>query len=195
MNRILLAVALAAAIFATVWVFRGGKEEAQSPPSKSSASAMAQPTRTPSPDVVLAIKPGRAITKAAPEISKLSPLMKEFTTAPAKPLHDRLSQKSSRTPEESYVLARILVDCTEVPGQHRDPRKMNIDEERKTFAASVSEKDPNRAQRIAAFEKITERTCAGFEGMKTDPQRVKDLMAEAAAGGDPKASARPSRSS
>lgn len=191
MNRILLAVALAAAIFASVWVFRGGKEEAQALPSKSSVSGMAQAPRNPSPDVVLAIKPGtRVATKAAPEVSKLSPLMKEFTTGPVKPLHDRLSQKASRTPEENYVLARILVACTEIPGQYRDPRKTNIDEERKSFAASVSEKDPNRAQRIAAFEKISERTCAGFEGMKTDPQRVKDLMAEAAAGGDPKARAR-----
>jgi len=190
LNRTVLAILVAAVIFATVWVFRGGKESAEMPPMNSSSSVAPQSRRPPAPDVVLAIKPGSRSPAKAADSPKLSPLMKELTTSPVRPLYDRLSQKTSRTPEESYVLARILVACTEVAGQLRDPLKKNAEEERKNFASAVSEKDPNRAQRIAAFEKITERTCAGFEGMKTDPQRVKDLMSEAAAGGDPKARAR-----
>ena len=191
MKRILFAVMFAGIILAAIWVFRDDNEHAQATALKSASSAAVQPARTPSPDVVLAIRPGnRTPAKAATQSSRLSPLMKEFTTGPAKPIYDRLSQKSSRTPEESYVLARILVNCTEVPGQYRDAAKVNPDEERRSFAATVSDKDPNRAARMAAFEKIADRTCSGFEGVKTDAQRVKDLMAEAAAGGDPKARAR-----
>ena len=190
MNRTLLAIVVAAVIFGTVWMFRGGKEDADTSAAKSMATAV-QSARTPSPDVVLAIKPGnRAAVKPATETSKLSSLMKEFTTEPAKPIYDRLSAKSSRTPEENYVLARILENCTDT-GRPRPRQFSPGPDESKSFAAAVSDKDPDRAKRIAAFERMNNPSqCAGFEGMKTDPQRIKDLAAEAAAGGDPKARAR-----
>src|SRR5690349_8806006 len=145
--------------------------------------------RTPTPDVVLAIKPSAPRAAAAPaESTNVSPLMRELAGGPLKPLYDRLSQKPSLTPEEAYVLARILEACTET-GRPRDPRQANPEEARARFATSVSEKDPDRAKRIAAYQRISEARCAGFERMKTDPARIRELVDQAAAGGDPKARA------
>jgi hypothetical protein len=190
-NRIVLALVVAAGLFAAVVYFRGGKEHAESTSLAAAKEASASTARTPAPDVVLAIKPGAprpAVQSAV--ASKVSPLMRELVAGPRKALYERLSQKPSRTPEESYVLAMILEMCTEVPGRPRDSRTASFEEARKNFAAGVSDKDSDRARRIAAFEKIADPKCAGFEAMKTDPQRIKDLVDEAAAGGDPKARVR-----
>jgi len=190
LNRILLAVVVAAAVLAGVFYLRAGEEQRKVATAEATASN-AKAAGPPSPDVVLAIKPGgpRGAT-LKPAESKVSPLMRELATGPAKPIHDRLSQKASRTPEENYVLARILEACTEVPGQYRDQRKANPAEARKQFAATVSEKDPDREKRLAAIEKVAQSMCAGFDGIKTDSKVIKDLLDQAAAGGDPKARAR-----
>ncbi len=190
MNRVLLAIVVAALVFAAVWTLRGGKEQVDLPPSKPAAITASTSRTTPTPDVVLSIKPGGSRPRTAPVTDKVSPLMRELANGPRKPLYDRLSEKSTRTPEENYVLARLLELCTEVTGTPRDSRPPNTEEARRAFAATMSEKDPDRAKRVAAFEKMSEPMCAGFEGMKTDPKRVKELIDAAAAGGDPKGRAR-----
>src|SRR5207253_2525133 len=94
-------------------------------------------------------------------------------------------QKAHRTPEENYVLARILETCTDYPARRKDTR--NPDEERKRFAGTVSEKDPDRAKRLTAFERMTTRACEGLGDIKSSKAQVKELLDTAAAGGDSKA--------
>jgi len=189
MNRILLAVIVAAAVLAGVFYLRGGDEH-RIAAAESVKTANAKAPGSPSPEVVLTIKPGAQPPKASASTPKLSPLMQELTTGYGKPLYDRLSQKTSRTPEENYVLARLMELCTDVSGTPRPKVASNSDEARQAFTASVSEKDPDRAKRLAAFEKMNEKRCSGFDGMKTDPKVIKDLIDQAAAAGDPKARAR-----
>jgi hypothetical protein len=189
-KRVLLAVVVAAVVLAAVFYLRGGEEPAQAGLAAATKPATNKSSGAPAPDVVLAIRPGTRPPKASPPPSKLSPLMQELATGYGKPLYDRLSQKNPRTPEETYVLARLLELCTDVIGTPRPPVASNSDEARQRFTASVSEKDPDRAKRLAAFEKMAERRCAGFDGMKTDPRAVKDLIDQAAAAGDPKARVR-----
>ena len=189
MSRILLAVIVAMAVLAGVFYLRGGDEH-RIAVAESVKTADAKAPGSPSPEVVLTIKPGTQPPKAPTSAPKLSPLMQELTTGYGKPLYDRLSQKTSRTPEENYVLARLMELCTEVPGTPRPKVASNSDEARQAFTASVSEKDPDRAKRLAAFERMNEKRCSGFDGMKSDPKVIKDLIDQAAAAGDPKARAR-----
>jgi len=153
MNRILLAVIVAAAVLAGVFYLRGGDEH-RIAAAESVKAAAAKAPGSPSPEVVLTIKPGTQAPKAPVSAPKLSPLMQELTTGYGKPLYDRLSQKTSRTPEENYVLARLMELCTEVPGTPRPKVASNSDEARQAFTASVSEKDPDRAKRLAAFDRL-----------------------------------------
>jgi hypothetical protein len=192
MNRILLALVVAAVVFTAVWTLRDGKESVE-PPGPKAANATAPASRaTPTPDVVLAIKPSaKPTSRQSRESAKLSPLMQELASGPKKSLYDRLVEKASRTPEEDFVLARILEMCTDVGGRFKDPRApVSREEARKAFEMTVSEKDPDRARRIAAYQKMSESTCDGFEGVKTDPKKIAELIDAAAAGGDPKARAR-----
>jgi hypothetical protein len=121
----------------------------------------------------------------------MSPLMREATSGgPWKPIYDRLSQSAARTPEESYVLAEILRVCGDAAATVSFPRADMREEAKASFAASISEKDPAREKRVAAWTRMTESRCIGFEGLKTSAGEIRALLDKAAAGGDAKARAR-----
>lgn len=183
---IVLALVVAAALLVAVNFQREDKESVEPPAQRVEAPKEPPAPQAPTPDVVLAIKPkGPAPAPAANPSSKNSPLMQELANGPRKPIYDRLALKTNRTPEENYVLARILETCTDYPARPKDTR--NPDEERKRFAGTVSEKDPDRARRIAAFERSNAKSCEGLGDIKTTPAQVKELLDQAALGGDPKA--------
>src|SRR4051794_33723455 len=99
----------------------------------SATRPSAQMARAPAPDIVLAIKPGLPRKTALPATPRLSPLMQEVTTGYGKPVYDRLAQKTSRAPEENYVLARLMELCTEVAGTPQPRRASNSEEARRNF--------------------------------------------------------------
>jgi cell division septation protein DedD len=72
MNRIALVVVIAAAVVAGMFLLRGGEEHRQVASAEGPRPAVARPV-IPSPDVVLAIKPGATRTVAKPMESRVSP--------------------------------------------------------------------------------------------------------------------------
>lgn len=192
MKKAVFGIAAAAAILGVVMLLRGGTVDTSAskvPVSlkDDAKSAGRQPT-----ELVLAISPGAPSTRSAsPPAAKLSPLMLEYDSAKsAKPLHDRLSQAANRTPEENYVLAAILANCARV-GDRLPPRSRIFGEDsRKQFESSVSAKDPNRAKRLAAFDRVASDRCKGFESVVTTPAMIRELLEKAAASGEAKARAR-----
>lgn len=187
MKVAMLGVIFAAILVAAVFLLR----EANDVPRGSAAASVKQPEvlvkRRQSPELVLDIKPGTSARPRAPaSASKVSPLMQELATGPRKPLYDRLSQATSRTPEESYVLARILQNCAQVEGKPPQRSRKTAED----FAKTVSDKDPNRTRRLAAHQKMSEPRCEGLGDVRATPAEIRDLLEQAAAGGDPKARVR-----
>jgi len=198
MNKALLGIAVAAVVLVGVMLLRSGT--ATEKPAAVEAKAGSMPNGRQPAEVVLAITPGVPGAKRSPPPStaKLSPLMQEYESRKGrKALYDRLSQLPTRTPEESYVLAEVLNDCREA-SRMKDMRK-TIEEEmsagRNRAMATLSDKDPAKEARIAAWEKMFGRrggtpVCAGFEDVSVSRADIRAAMAKAAEAGDPRARAR-----
>jgi len=188
--RIAILVAVFAVLGGLVLLQRGAAEVARGDAAQPVSAAPA--ARRLSPEAVLAIKPGGApATRAKLDVSRVSPLMQELYAGKNwKALHERLRDAPSRTAEESYVLAALLERCAKVTDRKAPyPQKpANRDEDRKRFLATVSGKDPNAAQRIAAYDRVNTDRCEGFAGVVTAEAELRDLLARGAA--DPKARAR-----
>jgi hypothetical protein len=190
MNRALMGLGLAVAVLATVFLLRDGV--ALRKPDADPAATWSASERRHAPEVVLAISP-RATPPRHPAASeapppRLTPAMQEYYSAQSlKPLFDRLRASSARTPEEDFLLAQLLERCGKVPGrQHNRPPRP---EARAKFIASLSEKDPQRDKRIAAYDAFNQPRCEGIE-VETSDAEIRALMEKAAAAGDPKARAR-----
>jgi hypothetical protein len=118
-------------------------------------------------------------------------LNSEYLTAKRlKPLYDRLkSTPEGQTPEGQYILYEMLRRCATVTdgnGQRPFTRQLpNRDE----FVANLAADDPQRDKRIAAFDQVDTKRCAGFEGVSISQADLKQLLASAVAGGDAKARA------
>jgi hypothetical protein len=164
---------------------------------KKREPASAAPAETPrakrlSSEAVLSISPGLA-TGARPAVApKTSALLREFTDKKNYPkLHERLSKAASRSAEESWVFAKILEECaikTEYKADRKGPRwALGGEDARRRFMESFSEKDPNRSQRIAAFEQINYDQCAGIADIEVSDRDIRKLLEEAVRAGDPKA--------
>lgn len=196
MRRIAMAVGAVAVLLGIALVLRDGKDI-----RTADVAAAAKPREvswTPAPqrhsaEVVLSIVPGAARRASAPAgtVPALSPLMAEVSAArDYRPIYDRIVAKANRTPEESYVLADLLERCAKVAERNsRNTARMTMagEEPRKRFLASLSDKDPQRDKRLAAFEVLARDPCEGMVGVETTEKAIRDLVREAAAGGDPKA--------
>ncbi len=186
-----LALIAAALIAIMTWsdepeAFLGKKRErASAAPEKTGAK------RLPS-EAVLSISPGIAPGAKPAALTKVSPLLQEFADRKNYPkLHGRLSKAASRSPEESWVLAKVLEACaikTEYKADRKGPRvALGGEDAKRRFMESFSEKDPNRAQRLAAFEQINYDQCAGIADIEVSDKDIRKLLEEAARAGDPKA--------
>ena len=150
------------------------------------ASSYANAPRTLPADAVLAIAPGSAATAARRPVSVLSPVMNEYAHAKSyKSLYDRLRPASSRTPEEAWVLARILKQCSLQAGEAHTEIKLDAAVAR--FSDALSPRDPSRDRRIAAFRATLQGHCEGLGNLQATPEMIHDLLATAAAAGEPKA--------
>ena len=102
-------------------------------------------------------------------------------------LYERVANgPESRTSEGKLVLYEILKACTEAG--RRPGRSVGLPP-RDQFLTRIAASDPQRDQRIAAYDDFSRDRCAGLEGLTTTPAELAKLLQEAAAGGDPKAKA------
>lgn len=108
-----------------------------------------------------------------------------------RPLYDRLNgTPEGATPEGTYVLYEILRRCAEVTERDwKRPLNRPPPAKRDEFLASLAPADPQRERRIAAYEEVTANRCSGLEGVSSTQADLSRMLAEAAAGGDPKARA------
>jgi hypothetical protein len=115
-------------------------------------------------------------------------LWSDYATAKSyKAIYDRLNGSAEgETPEGRYVLYDMLRKCANVTERNtRAPMVRTTDQRRDQFLASLPENDPLRDKRIAAFEEVTTNRCAGLEGVSITQSALNNLLAQAAAGGDP----------
>ncbi len=106
-----------------------------------------------------------------------------------KALYERLKNSpEGATPEGWYVLHQILRRCAAVTdGGPR--RNVFRPERRDSFVASIPASDPDREKRIAAFDDVVLNPCAGLESVSVTQAELDKLLADSAAGGDPRARA------
>lgn len=194
MKGVILGIAIVAAVAGGVFVWRYS-ERPPAPLEAVKREGTVTVTRRLAPDAVLSIKPGAPMKSAVVPAgaTRLSPLLQEYYSGKGwKALYDRLRNAPARTAEESYLMAEMLDRCAKVTDRKVASNWMkqgNRDEERKRFLATVSDKDPNAAQRIAAHDKMGSVVrCEGFDGVTTTEGEIRDLLQSGAS--DPKARAR-----
>lgn len=190
---VIAVIAVVALVALGVVIYRGGAIDNRSDGSSSSTARTGGAASTGgklSTDAVLNIAPGSG-TRQAPKRT-LNPSLQEYANAKAYgPLYQRLKAADSRTPEEQWMLAKILERCAKnTDNPRQNPRwALGGEESKARFVASLSDKDPNRDRRIAAFEKINVDTCAGISDVEVSDKDIYKLIETGAAGGDPKSRA------
>jgi hypothetical protein len=189
-KAVVLALALAAGMLVMVIMLRDGADlrgDATDP-----HGSKATMTSRYGPEAVLQIAPSAAVRKAvAPQgfSPRASVLIQEYrVTRQLGGLFARLDAKTPRAPEESWLLAEILERCTRWP----PPKAVSgvgppPDREKtlRTFAESLSDKDPLRERRVEAFKTVTADRCEGVRPAR--PGETRELRQAAAAEGDAKA--------
>jgi hypothetical protein len=126
--------------------------------------------------------------------ARMSALMVDITRGRNyKEILERLQAAQQRTPEENYALAEILARCAkgaEAAGAGFGFRpRLGGTDRRQQLATAISDKDPDRERRLAAFDAINVDPCSGLENLQATAKEVRELVATAAAAGDPKARA------
>ena len=192
MKATVLALALAAGMLAVVIVLRGGVDLRERAPEDAKGAHVA-PRQ--GPEAVLSIQPSSTERVATgQELSpRVSSQLKEFTAASEyRGLAQRLDEKSPRTGEENWMLAKLLEECAMRAAARASVAKSNPTWTRSTglkrFTDSLSEKDPMRDKRIAAYEALNRERCEGVR-MPRDGE-VNELRLASAAQGEPKGLAR-----
>ena len=187
----MLALALAAGMLAMVIVLRGGVDLREG--AAEAPRGTVTVTRRHGPETVLDIKPQAGMARVAGGQAlapRGSALIQEYrVTRQFGALFARLDARSPRTAEESWLLAEILERCTRmllgpagVPSTAPTPDR---EKSLKTFAETLSEKDPLRDKRLEAFKAVTADRCEGVRAAR--PNETRELRQAAAAAGDAKA--------
>lgn len=188
-----LGIAVIAVVVAVALFLREGSDA----PEKRAEAATRQAPASAAPAAPVAVPvvmptPAQLPKAPVPAAKKPSDLMVEFLAARnLKDIFERLNAKADRTPEENYALAEIMMRCgkaTDKIGLPYRPR-FGGDERRAQFMEALSSKDPQREQRIAAFDQVNHDPCVGLESMTATQANVRSLVQAASAAGDPKARA------
>ena len=177
-------------IFAIAWLWRssvGGDVSDEAMHKSMQTSRMAPP-----PSVVLAINASN-VSPAVPvaATANVSAIAREFATAKGlKPLYDRLAaQGAAATPDARYYLYRILWKCATRTDQAGDGRLKSVADQRTRLETQIPAASRDRARRLAMFDELMVQRCDGMEKVATTQAELDKLLADAAAAGDPKASA------
>ena len=196
--RLPLAFLLFLAFIAGAWMMLRPPELPDLPAGANASANPSAPTRSGAgvmparldASSVLSIDPRSKGAK--PAAASRPTLYREFLTAKSyRALYDRLKNSpEGETPEGWYVQYEILRKCANVTDRTiRAPARPNPDQKREEFMAGLSPTDPQRDKRIAAYEDVTTNRCAGMESTTIAQADLNKLLANAAAGGDPKAQA------
>ncbi len=186
------------ALLAGAWFALRPPEMPEAPaPAASSRSAEARAAAVSTApklgtSAVLAIDPRSMGARSSAVAASRHGLFNEYLAARSyKAIFDRLSGSSEgETPEGRYVLYDILRKCATVTERTtRAPIVRTAEQRRDQFVASIPENDPQRDKRIAAFDDVATNRCAGMEGISITQSALNKMLADAAAGGDPKAQA------
>ena len=194
MKKVLLGLAVAAAVLVAVMMSRSGTDAASPSPGAATAKPGEKLAGRQSPEAVLSISPGFSAPRA-PAAARMSPLIQEYASRKGrKALYDRLSALTSRTAEEAYVLAETMNDCRDMSRLKDLPKPVEQirEDKRKQALASLSDRDPAKEKRIAAWEAMSSGSsaCAGFEDTRFSREDIRTAMARAAEAGDPRARVR-----
>ena len=197
-HRFALIAVLLAAFAAAAWFLLRPPEPL--PPLEASATPPVNEARAAIPvssklgaAAVLSIDPRTHSQQAIARAASRSPLFNEFlTTKSYKALYDRLANSpEGQTPEGWFVAYEILRKCATVTDRPRNapPLVRTTEQGRAQFLASIPANDPLRDKRIAAYDEVATNRCAGMEGVQVTQASLDKLLADSAAGGDPKAQA------
>jgi hypothetical protein len=193
MSRLALNVALVGGVLVAGWF-------ALRPPEVT-APVTAAPAAAPAKSAASSGSNGSA---AASSVDVKPPLVRTETPTPKKTLYneflastsyrqvyDRLNGTAEgSTPEGKFVLYELLRRCAEVTERDwRRPIPRPTVAKREDFLASLAPGDPNREKRVAAYEQVAFNKCAGMEDVSISHADLNKMLAESAAGGDPKAKA------
>jgi hypothetical protein len=193
MKGLFAAIGIAAVAVGAAMYLRDGRDTT---PSKApNINVRASAAGGFAPETVLQIRPQAASASKAKEPSRRSALATEMALPKSwKAIYDRLKNTpEGQTPEGQYFLAQILAACANVTDRKGPPRQasLNPDEMRTKFLGTISEKDPNRAARIAAYDNGAAFgvRCSELRDVTTTEAEIKALRDQAVAANDPKARA------
>ena len=196
MTRWIAVLVVLVALGAGAWMLLRPPEYAPPPAAASSLPAEA-PVQRPAPaapsklsaSAVLSIDP-RAISSKGPTKAVKSLNAEFLTTKSLKSLYDRLkASPEGSTPEGQYILYEIMRRCATVTeGSARRPYQRAMPN-RDDFVASIPADDPQREKRLAAFDEVDTKRCAGFDGVTITSADLQKLLTDSVNAGDPKARA------
>ena len=182
---------VAGAVAIAVWLSWGSGSASEVATRSALSSGAGNANGSLSPDAVLSITPGGKPARITGPADKprMSAALAEYLQAKTlRPIYDRLSASANRTAEETYILAAIVERCATITDRKRIGPPRNPEEERKRFLATLSDKDPDAAKRIDAYDRASKSSCEGFDGVEATQADVRKLLEQASA--DPKAQAR-----
>ena len=193
--RYSLGVPVAAALAVVAWLaFRPGLPETADA-QKAAAAAKGGERPAPKPgagSVVGAPRTPPAIARAPAVAAPPRPpgVFDEFLkTKEYRGLYDRLRNSAEgETPEGRLVLWEILRNCATVTEGRRYSYRPPVPK-REDFVAGINVNDPQREQRIAAYDAFVTNRCQGFEGVAIAQADLDKILASSAAGGDSRAKA------
>jgi len=162
--------------------------------ASSGASAGSRAASSPRGFALAPARPGSAPARIARAPRATHPsLYNEYLGAKSyRALYDRLrGSPEGATGEGMYVMYDILRKCAAVTDRpYRRPTDARpLEQRRQEFLAALAPDDPQRDKRIAAFESTAANRCAGLENVTVAKADLDQLLAGAAAAGDPKAKA------
>jgi len=186
---IVLAVA---ALAGGYWIY-SQKQETKASVASAPASMPKAQSADLSPSAVLSIKVGKAsaLPPSQGKAAAIPTLAHDFDTARAlKPLYDRLTGPGAPgTAEAKFILYKILATCaTRTDRKPDDPPRQPPAERRKSLADNISDSNPDKQKRLAAFDFLARR-CEGFENVSTSTAELDGMREAAARAGDPTAQA------
>jgi hypothetical protein len=193
-KRVFLGLLAAGAVVAVAWVaLRPPELPDHLPTVAPEAAAAARPSASSdklAASAVLAIDPRPNPLRPARVEAVKATLFNEYLGAKQyKPLYDRLKGSAEgQTPEGKLVLYDLLKACATITDR-RGSQWKPPQTKREDFLAGIGPNDPQRDKRIAAYEGFTANKCVGFEGMTISQADLDKLLADSAAGGDPRARA------
>jgi hypothetical protein len=108
------------------------------------------------------------------------------------PIYARLASANPRTPEEQWLMARLLFMCGRVVNPEMPKRASSIkapsaEESRVKFLGSLAMDEPDREKRIAAYDSLRVDPCQDLRNVEVQRNEWRQMLEDAATGGELKA--------